>query len=117
MKLSPSQKLLAAQEAGPVPLTQFGVADTSVASTDYEESVPRLLLLEDECLPSIQSGYCDNGQSVQEGDQILSDRATGPQDGIQILDVFSVCLLVVDMMSTIEIEIWLVFARCHIVRK
>ena len=82
-KLSPSQKLLAAQEGGPVPLSQFGVADTSVASADYEEGVPRLLRLEDECLPSIQSGYGDNGESVQEGDQILSDRATGPQDGIQ----------------------------------
>ena len=78
-KLSPSQKLLAAQEAGPMPLSQFGVADMSVVSADYQEGVPPLLRLEDESLPSILSGYGADGQSVQEGEQVLSDRATGLQ--------------------------------------
>ena len=79
--LSPAQKLAAAKEAGPLPLSQFEPADMSLVSQEAQEAVAsqdgsfRLLTLMDDSLPSLETGYGVDGKSVQEGDPLMSDRA------------------------------------------
>lgn len=86
--LSPAEKLAAAKEAGALPLSQFDSVVLSLLSEEAQEEVAsqdgsfRLLTLMDESVPSLETGYGVGGKSVQEGDRLLSDRASWLRPGV-----------------------------------
>lgn len=80
--LSPAEKLAAAQEAGALPFSQFEAADMSLVAGEAQEALTgqdgkfRFLTLMDDSVPSLETGFGVNGKSVQEGDRLMSDRAS-----------------------------------------